>query len=83
MRDGVYDPDAVDSQLGCAGLLLAMMALDPNIEFPVKKPSIVTSPPAPRPPPVPKPSKPSITNPSKGSIGAFIANFIAVIFRRK
>ena len=34
VRDGVYDPNAVDSQLGCAGLLLAMMALDPTITFP-------------------------------------------------
>ena len=28
VRDGVYDPHAVDSQPGCAGLLLAMMELD-------------------------------------------------------
>lgn len=33
VRDGVYDPSVVDSQLGCAGLLLAMMALDPSIKF--------------------------------------------------
>lgn len=33
VRDGVYDPNAVDSQPGCAGLLLAMMALDPSITF--------------------------------------------------
>jgi lysozyme family protein len=33
VRDGVYDPSAVDSQLGCAGLLIAMMALDPTITF--------------------------------------------------
>jgi lysozyme family protein len=36
VRDGVYDPNAVDGQLGCAGLLMAMMELDccasvPNI----------------------------------------------------
>lgn len=31
--DGVYDPNAVDSQLGCAGLLMAMGALDPSIKF--------------------------------------------------
>jgi len=29
----LYDPAAVDRQLGCAGLLLAMMALDPTISF--------------------------------------------------
>jgi hypothetical protein len=33
VRDGVYDPSAVDQQLGCAGLLMAMMALDPTITF--------------------------------------------------
>lgn len=33
VRDGVFDPSAVDQQLGCAGLLLAMMQLDPTITF--------------------------------------------------
>jgi lysozyme family protein len=33
VRDGVFDPHAVDSQLGCAGLLMAMMTLDPSIKF--------------------------------------------------
>jgi lysozyme family protein len=33
IRDGVFDPHAVDSQLGCAGLLMAMMRLDPSIKF--------------------------------------------------
>lgn len=33
VRDGVYDPDVVDRQLGCAGLLISMMALDPTITF--------------------------------------------------
>jgi lysozyme family protein len=33
VRDGVYDPNAVDQQMGCAGLLKAMMALDPTITF--------------------------------------------------
>ena len=33
VRDGVFDPDAVDKQLGCAGLILAMMQLDPSIKF--------------------------------------------------
>ena len=35
VRDGVYDPDVIDSQAGCAGLLMAMKALDPSIAFPV------------------------------------------------
>lgn len=33
VRDGVYDPNVVDQQLGCAGLLLAMIAIDPSIKF--------------------------------------------------
>lgn len=33
VRDGVYDPITIDSQLGCAGLLMAMMQLDPSIKF--------------------------------------------------
>lgn len=78
VRDGVYDPDAVDSQLGCAGLLIAMMALDRTISFdgkaPVVKPDLTT-------PNTVKP--PSITNPAKGSIGAAIASIFNAIFGRK
>jgi lysozyme family protein len=33
VRDGVYDPNVVDSQAGCAGLLMAIKALDPAIAF--------------------------------------------------
>ena len=33
VRDGVYDAHAVDQQLGCAGLLMAMIAIDPSIKF--------------------------------------------------
>jgi lysozyme family protein len=81
VRDGVYDPDAVDSQPGCAGLLMAMMALDPGIKFTY----VTISPPVPDGPPPSraKPSQPSIRNPSKGSIGAFIASLFAAIFKRK
>jgi lysozyme family protein len=85
VRDGIYDPDAVDGQLGCAGLLLAMMALEPSIAFSGKKPSVAERSPEPQPLPenIPKSSQPSIANPSKGSIGAFIASLISTIFRRK
>jgi hypothetical protein len=85
VRDGVYDPNAIDSQLGCAGLLMAMMALDPTITF-----TGVTITPAKPAPTTPKPAppgsaKPSFTNPSKGSVGAFIACIFSAIFnfRRK
>jgi lysozyme family protein len=80
VRDGVYDPDAVDSQLGCAGLLMAMMALDRTITFAAA--NMTTAKPASVPQPA-APSKPSLSNPSKGSIGAFIASLLSAIFKRK
>jgi lysozyme family protein len=94
VRDGVYDPDTVDSQLGCAGLLLAMMALDPTITLtgviisPVTTPTVPVTPPSPKPSSrdVAKPLPPSITNPAKGSIGAAIASVLSAIlstFKRK
>lgn len=78
VRDGVYDPGVVDSQPGCAGLLMAMMALDPTITFTGTRiaPSI-------SPVPGEKPAPPSITNPAKGSLGAFIAGIFNTVFRRK
>ena len=33
IRDHVYDANTVDAQLGCAGLIMAMMSLDPTISF--------------------------------------------------
>lgn len=33
VRDGVYDPEHVDTQPGCAALLKEMMRLDPSIKF--------------------------------------------------
>lgn len=33
VRDGVFDPNTVDVQLGCAGLLAMMAALDPSIQI--------------------------------------------------
>lgn len=80
IRDGVYDPGAVDSQPGCAGLLLAMMALDPSISFGAGTmtragPSTAT--------PASASQKPSIRNPSSGSIGALIKSVLGTIFGRK
>ena len=75
VRDGVYDPNAVDSQPGCAGLLMAMMAIDPTI-------TLAGAALAPAPPKVPAP-KPSITQPAKGSIGAWVASILSCIFKSK
>jgi lysozyme family protein len=33
VADGVFDPGEVDKQLGCAGLIMAMMSLDSSIKF--------------------------------------------------
>jgi lysozyme family protein len=79
VRDGVYDPDVVDSQPGCAGLLLAMMALDPSISF---TGSAITPSPV-RADTKPVPQVPSVANPAKGSVGAFIASIFSAIFKRK
>ena len=58
VADHVYDPTMVDSQLGCAGLILAMMQIDPSIKFgdvqiapPITPPEIKLPPPGrPQPP---------------------------------
>jgi lysozyme family protein len=78
--DGRFNPNVVDSQLGCAGLLIAMQAIDPTIH--VGDPIIImpeTPPLAPEHKPVP----PSITKPAAGSIGAFIASILSAVFGRK
>jgi len=80
VHDGVHDPNVVDSQPGCAGLLMAMMALDPTITF---TGATITPAIAVTPSPAEKPTAPSIANPAKGSIGAFIANIFNAVFRRK
>ncbi len=86
VRDGVYDPDAVDRQLGCAGLLMTMMVLDATITFTGVTTTRPSAPVTPKlaDPAVSKP--PSIANPARGSIGAAIASALSVIFsifRRK
>ena len=84
ISDGVFDPNAVDTQLGCAGLLMTMMGLDRSICFngkpPAAAPASASSSSSGR---QSGPPQPSIANPSKGSIGAFVASLFAAIFRRK
>lgn len=83
VRDGVYDPNAVDSQLGCAGLLMAMAALDHSIDLDGATPSTATPPSSEKPSAPAKPRPPSLTNPARGSIGDFIASILSIITRRK
>lgn len=42
--DGRYDPNHVDNQPGCAGMLIAMMAIDRTISLDGKQPPIVILP---------------------------------------
>lgn len=84
VRDGVYDPNAIDSQPGCAGLLMAMKALDPTIDFGTKPAAAErssTAIPGPKPTQEASSQGPSIRNPSTGSIGAFLKSVFATVFR--
>lgn len=76
VRDGVFDPAAVDKQLGCAGLLMAMMAMDRTISFDGKTPPIVI---LPNPTPIDVP--PVVPKPVSGWAAFFAA--ILSIFKRK
>jgi lysozyme family protein len=78
VRDGVYDPNVIDSQAGCAGLLMAMMSLDPAIAISAAPPEPTASnesavPAAQEPAP-----KPSIKNPARGSVGAWVSMLFAL-----
>ena len=81
VRDGVYDPDVIDSQPGCAGLLMAMKVLDPAITFTgaAHAPAGPNAP-APATPSGPAPALPSLKNPAPGSIGAWIASVLVTLF---
>jgi lysozyme family protein len=74
VRDGVYDPGAVDKQLGCCALLKSMMALDPSISFdgtPTAPPPVAPS----------KPAQTPDTTPS--GLGALISAILSIFFKRK
>lgn len=74
VRDGVYDPGVVDQQLGCAGLLIAMMALDSSITF---TGSVVQPQQSPSMPPVA--STPAV---AKSTMVASLFSMLASLFRR-
>ncbi len=68
VADGVFDPNAVDSQLGCAGLLLTMQAIDH---------AIIIGEPRTMPEPIPVPVPP--THPTNAQhAGAAAAVFAAI-----
>jgi lysozyme family protein len=76
VADGKFDPNVVDRQLGCAGLILAMMQIDSRISFGGNPAAL-----APVKPSAPTDS-PSITNPASGRLGALLASLFASIFKR-
>jgi lysozyme family protein len=77
----VFDASAVDHQLGCAGLILVMAAIDATVQAGTPAPSNVvpfvrtTAQPVIAPHPDSVPPKPSIANPAPGSIGAWLSHF--------
>jgi lysozyme family protein len=74
VRDGVFAPSVIDSQPGCAGLLMAMTAIDPSITFAgtVQAPNHSSA-------PEPLPKTPSLKSPARGSVGAFFASTLAAL----
>lgn len=70
VADGVFDANAVDKQLGCAGLILAMQALDPSIKLGVE---------ATAPAPQPSPKEPT---PERPPLVAALLNLFFSIFKR-
>jgi lysozyme family protein len=88
IRDHVYDANVVDSQLGCAGLILAMIALDPSIEFgdPAHKTTHVAQEHPAAPAPASKPviqTKPVDLHPSLVVTIGKLVQFVAGLFKRK
>ena len=73
VADGVFDPGVVDRQLGCAGLILAMMQLDPTITFTGAN---ITPAPSEKPAGVPQPAP-------QGNWLSALFSALASIFKRK
>jgi lysozyme family protein len=78
VADGVFDPSIVDNQLGCAGLLRAMMKIDRTITLAGRSFSV----PQVKPPPEPVPASPLRPHPQP-SIWAAVFSSILAIFKGK
>jgi lysozyme family protein len=81
VADHVFDPKAVDRQLGCAGLILAMAAIDTSVQAGGLASNDVvplvrkTAQPVVAPHPDSIAPKPSVAAPAPGSLGAWISHF--------
>ena len=87
VHDGVFDPNVIDSQLGCAGLILSMMALDKSISFGAQAVPAAPTVAPPKPAPTDLHEKDNAPNlgpeiPPKSFISTVIAAILS-IFKRK
>lgn len=76
VSDGRFDPNVIDSQPGCAGIILAIMAADHSVQF--------GTPSKPPPEPVPDPVAPERASQPTPQPSAWAAFFMAIlgIFKR-
>lgn len=79
VADGKWSATVWDSQVGCAAMLKAMMAIDPSIVFATSPASAQA---APKPPSAPTPPKPAPAPSTGPSFIQAIAALIAGLFRK-
>lgn len=73
VADGKFDANAVDKQLGCAGLILVMQSLDSSIKFGRQTTPVITVPPVTKPVPAPA---------AEPGFWAAVASIVSSYFRK-
>lgn len=76
VADGVFDAQAVDKQLGCAGLILAMQEIDSTIKFDGAASQMP-------PPDIGPPHADEDPQPASSGLFAVLLNLLIAIFKRK
>lgn len=74
VADGWFDPNHVDQQLGCAGIIKAMNTIDPSVKFTGFAPPDL--------PDIPPPPDIEPIEPAPGGFFNFIAALLAALFKR-